>query len=292
MSWVIAKRRALLAACFIFLAGGLDAHAQGRLSAQYAISMTGVTIGYMAWTVDIGATQYMTAASGKARGVASVLIHGEGEVTAAGAVENWHLKPDQFRSHITDEDGLTNLTIDFANGIASVTATPPLKPTPERRPVTEAELHGVADPLSAVLITAHPGESFFTADNCNHVLAIFDGRRRYDLALSFKRIDKFALAKSYAGPVLVCNVVLKPIASYKPDSVLVKYVAGRTDMELWFAPIPGTAVMAPIRVAMPTLIGTLKIEADRFDAAPTLPPPPPNPPALSPPPESAPPPAH
>lgn len=288
MRWVIANCRALLAACFIFLAGGLDARAQGRLSAQYDIIMTGVTIGHMAWTVDIGDTQYTTAASGKASGVASVLIHGEGEVAGVGRVENWHLKPEQFHSHITDDDGLTDLTLSFTEGVARVSATPPLKPTPERRPVTDADLRGVADPLSAVLITARPGESFFTAGNCDQVLAIFDGRRRYDLALSFKRIDKFALKGGYSGPVLVCNVVLKPIAGYKPDSLLVKYVAGRKDMELWFAPIPGTAVMAPIRVAMPTLIGTLKIEADRFDAAAALPPPPPNPPTLSPPPTGAP----
>jgi hypothetical protein len=294
MSWVIVNRRALLAACIVFLAGGLNAQAQGRLSAQYAISMTGVTIGHMAWTVDIGNAQYMTAASGKASGVASVLIHGEGEVATVGMVENWHLKPAQFHSHITDDDGLTDLTISFAGDMASVSATPPLKSTPERAPVTDADLRGVADPLSAVLITARPGESFFSPGNCDHVLAIFDGRRRYDLALSFKRIDKFALKQSYAGPVLVCNVVLKPIAGYKPDSLLVKYVAGRKDMELWFAPIPGTAVMAPIRVAMPTLIGTLKIEADRFDAMETLPPPPPNPPppTSEPPPIGTPPPAH
>jgi hypothetical protein len=68
--------------------------------------------------------------------------------------------------------------------------------------------------------------------------------------------------------------VLQPIAGYRADSKLVKYVAGRRDMELWFAPIAGTPVIAPIRVLMPTLLGTLEIAADQFDtiAAP-LPPP-------------------
>jgi hypothetical protein len=270
MNGLIAGRRGVAArlagALLALIAAGGAAQAQGRLTAQYSIIMTGVTIGHMAWTVDVGDTQYTTAASGKASGVLSMLIHGEGAVAAAGRVQNWHLKPVQFHSHITDEDGLADLTISFVDGVASVAVTPPLKPTPERLPVSEAELHGVADPLSAVLITAKPGESFFSAGNCNHILAIFDGRRRYDLALSFTRIDKFALEHSYAGPVLVCNVVLKPIAGYRPDSLLVKYVAGRKDMELWFAPIPGTALLAPIRVAMPTLIGTLKIQADQFDA--------------------------
>lgn len=270
MNGLIAIRRGvaarLVAALIALIAGSLGAKAQGRLTAQYSIIMTGVTIGHVAWTVDIGDSQYSTAASGKASGVLSMLVNGEGAVAAEGRVANWHLKPAQFHSHITDEDGTTDLTIGFADGLASVSATPPLKPTPERLPVTEADLHGVADPLSAVLITAKPGESFFSADNCAHILAIFDGRRRYDLALTFARIDKVTLEHSYAGPVLVCGVVLRPIAGYRPDSLLVKYVAGRRDMELWLAPIPGTALMAPLRVAMPTLIGTLKIQADQFDA--------------------------
>jgi hypothetical protein len=71
--------------------------------------------------------------------------------------------------------------------------------------------------------------------------------------------------------VLVCGVILKPIAGYRADSMLVKHVAGRRDMELWFAPVSGTPVMAPIRVVMPTLIGTLEIAADQFDVQPPAP---------------------
>jgi len=277
MNWHLAGRRAaaasLAGALFALLATGGFAQAQGRLSAEYSIIMAGVTIGHVAWSVDIGASQYTTDARGKASGMLAMLVRGEGGVAARGTVENWHLKPVEFASKIKDEDGLTDLHIRFIDGLAQVTATPPIEPVPERLPITAADRRNVADPLSAVLVTAKPGESFFSADNCKHVLAIFDGRRRYNLALSFARVDKFALKGSYMGPVLVCGLVLQPIAGYRPDSLLVKYVAGRKDMELWLAPIAGTAVMAPIRVAMPTMIGTLKIQADKFDslAAPPAP---------------------
>ena len=131
-------------------------------------------------------------------------------------------------------------------------------------PVTDADRRGVADPLTAMLIPA--GDDALASANCNRVLSIFDGRRRYDLALSFKRIDKVTIERSYSGFVLVCGVILQPIAGYRADSMLVKYVAGRRDMELWFAPIAGTSIIAPIRVLMPTLIGTLEIQADQFEA--------------------------
>ena len=70
------------------------------------------------------------------------------------------------------------------------------------------------------------------------------GRLRYDLEFAYKRMDEVQADKGYAGPVLACGVVLRPIAGYRADSLLVKYVAGRRDMELWFAPIAGTALMA------------------------------------------------
>ena len=33
---------------------------------------------------------------------------------------------------------------------------------------------------------------------------------------------------------------------------------------MWFAPIAGVAIMAPVRALMPTLIGTMDIRADKF----------------------------
>ena len=117
-----------------------------------------------------------------------------------------------------------------------------------------------------MLIVAPPGEqNDLVPAHCDRVLSIFDGQRRYDLVLSFKRIDSMKIDKGYAGPVLVCAVMLKPIAGYRADSMLVKYVGGQRDMEIWFAPITGTGVIAPARLVMPTVIGTLGIAADRFE---------------------------
>jgi hypothetical protein len=61
-------------------------------------------------------------------------------------------------------------------------------------------------------------------------------------------------------------VVLHPIAGYKVGSLLVKYLAGKSDLEMWFAPVNGVAVMAPVRALMPTLVGTMDISADEFAA--------------------------
>jgi uncharacterized protein DUF3108 len=242
------------------------AHAQGKVSAHYTIAMTGVTIGEIDWKIDIGDTLYSTSASGKASGVLSALMNGEGGVAAQGNIVSGRLEPSSFTSAITDEDGAIKLEMTFADGIASERITPQPPVHPDRLPVTDADRRGVSDPLSAVLMVTKLGGGTLAASDCNRTLKIFDGRRRYDLMLSYARLDKVAIERGYSGPILVCGVVLQPIAGYRANSMIVKYVAGRRNMELWFAPIAGTSVIAPVRVLMPTLIGTLKIQADRFVA--------------------------
>jgi hypothetical protein len=272
MPWLPPSRRAI---CSVLaaLAGmavaaiAADAQAQAKLTAQYTISMTGISIGQLAWLIDIGDDTYATSASGSASGVLSVLVNGEGSVVTRGLVSNGHLAPTTVSSHVTDDEGTTELRMTFDGGAAKLlTPEPPGKP--DRVPVSEADRAGVVDPLTAMLIPVAAGGDLLAHEGCNRTLPIFDGRRRYDLALSFKRTDTIKIAHGYAGPVLVCGAVLRPISGHSAKSMLVKYVAGRHDVELWFAPVAGAHVIAPIRVSMPTLVGTLGIQADQFEAAP------------------------
>ena len=253
-------------ACLIVSAAAMSAHAQGRLKAQYTISMTGVSIGQIVWLVDLGDNRYVTSAHGKASGVLSVLVNGEGSVVTHGIVADGQLAPSYFTSNISDDEGKSELRMTFEGGaVKDLVGLEPL-PRPDRLAVTEADRRGVNDPLTAMLIPAQAGGDPLASANCKRVLPIFDGRRRYNLALSFKRIDKVKTERGFSELVLVCGVILQPIAGYRADSMLVKYVAGRRDLELWFASIAGTSFIAPIRVLMPTLIGTLEIRADQFEA--------------------------
>lgn len=250
--------------CLIVGAWPLPAAAQARLKASYTISMTGVSIGQIFWRVDIDDKRYTTLAQGKASGMLSVLVSGEGSVVAQGVVADGRLAASVFTSRIADDEGNSELRMTFEDGAVKDMIGPP-PPPGKRIAVTEADRRGVSDPLTAVLIPAQAGGDALAAGNCDRVLPIFDGRRRYNLALSFKRLDKIRLARSFSGPILVCGVILQPISGYRADSMLVKYLAGRRDLELWFAPIAGTAFIAPIRVLLPTLLGTLEIAAEQFD---------------------------
>lgn len=304
----MASRIAGAVVCLAFGVATPAAHADTRLNGHFAITMIGVTIGHISWTVDVGDGTYKTAASGKASGPLSMLVNGEGHVATSGAIkfsppENGaaggvYLAPSFFSSNETDDGETTGLQMTFDQGtVKTLRIDAPLRDKSRedgRIPVTEADRQGVSDPLSAMLIGTLTDMDPLNPAICNRLLAVFDGQRRYNLALSFKRVDRLKIERGYAGPVLVCAVMLKPIAGYRADSMLVKYAGGKRDMEIWFAPIADTPLVAPVRLVMPTLIGTLEISADRFETfalkpIPTNPippspiPPSPMPPAQTPP---------
>jgi hypothetical protein len=267
---MLARTRApatcLVASLAVF---GLAAAAQAetRLNAHFTISMVGVSIGQLSWAVDLNAGGYTTSANGKASGALSALVNGEGVVATRGVIETDRLRPTFFSSNVIEDGEAAGLQMTFENGGVKTLRTDAPLQTRDRIPVSEADRRGVTDPLTAMLIVAPPGEkAALVPAHCDRVLAVFDGQRRYDLALSYKRLDSMKIAVGYAGPALVCAVMLKPIAGYRADSMLVKYVGGQRDMEIWFAPIVGSNVIAPARLVMPTLIGTLEIAADRFEA--------------------------
>lgn len=247
---------------------GAAARAETRLDVHYGISMIGVPIGRISWAIHIGDVKYAASADGKASGALTMLVNGEGRVAVRGVIDGGRLTPEFFSSNVTDDGEIAGLQMTFENNAVKTLRVDETLQKSGRIPVSEADRQGVTDPLTAMLIGAPLGETPIAAASCDRVLAIFDGQRRYNLALSFDRIDKLTIGRGYAGPALVCGVVLEPIAGYRADSMLVKYVARRRGMEIWFMPIPGTALVMPVRVVMPTMIGTLKIDADRLEAAP------------------------
>lgn len=248
------------------MAAAQDANAQ-KLEARYAISMTGIRVGQSAWTVNIGAERYSVSASGGSVDIINVLLRGEGSAKASGLVKDPRLVPESFSSSLVEDGQKIDLTMTMEDGVVTAVKDNAPPPGPDRVPLSQAHAQGVIDPLSALLIPNEGSDISLAQESCNRTLPIFDGRRRYDLVLSFKRMETLT-GKDYAGRALVCNVILRPIAGHRADSTIMKYVAGRRDMEIYFAPITGTRFLAPLRLLVPTLIGTMAVTATSFEITP------------------------
>src|SRR5262249_33094220 len=125
-------------------------------------------------------------------------------------------------------------------------------------------VRGVTDPLTAGLIhVAAPGD-VITPEACRHTLPIFDGRQRYDLELSFKRIERVRAERGYQGPAVVCMAVYHAIAGHRAERAAVKNLEESREMEIALAPIAGTRVLAPFRISIPTMLGPAVLQATQF----------------------------
>lgn len=247
---------------------GSSASAQGKVDARYVATLAGVPIGKGAWVIDIGDDQFTAAASGMTTGLLRVFATGQGNAASRGAVRSDILAPTIFVSTINNDKRVEELRIVLSGGtVKELVADPPTTPNPERIPVTDAHRRGVIDPMSAALIRVSGSGDPVSPEACRRTVPIFDGRMRFDLQLSFKRMEKVQAQKGYQGPVAVCGVQFVPLAGYVPERPAIKWLMSRQDIEIWLAPISGTRIVVPYRISIPTPLGPGVLEATQFVAA-------------------------
>jgi hypothetical protein len=246
-----------------------SAHAQGKLEARYTASLAGIPLGRGVWVIDVTGDHYTAAANGKTTGLLQAFAGGHGSVAAAGTVGGGKPVSANYASTVVSEKKSDVVRIALSGGaVKEYSAEPPLLPTPDRIPVTEAHRRGVLDPMSATLMTVTGNGDPLKPEACNRSLAVFDGRGRFDLALSFKRMDRVKAELGYDGPVVVCAVRFNPISGHRPNRSAIKYLMAARDIEVALAPLAPTRVLVPYRVSVPTVLGPAVLEATHFVTGP------------------------
>jgi hypothetical protein len=239
--------------------------AQGKLEAHYRVTLAGVQIGKGTWTVEINDTRYTAATNGVTTGLMHVLTHGEGTSTVHGTLKDGRSVTSIYASTISSRKKVDQVRVIINDGdVKDFNADPPPDKLDERVPVTEKQRRGVVDPLTASLLRAPGDGKVVSPEACDRKLPIFDGRLRYDLKLSFKRMEEVKAENGYAGPIVVCAVTFTPLGGYIPSATTIKYLTKLREMEIWLAPIAGTRILVPFRAQGPTPIGDVILEATQF----------------------------
>jgi hypothetical protein len=245
-------------------AGGTAA-AQGRLQAEYVATIAGVPVGHGNWFVEISDRTYTAMASGSTEGVLKLFSGAHGTGTAQGTMADGRPVPTSYAATIIDSRHVDDVRIALANGnVTGYSAVPPLVPLPDRIPVTDADRRGVVDPMTSALTRVDGNGDPVSPEACQRKLSVFDGRIRYDLSSSFKRMDFVKAEKGYEGPAVVCALYFTPISGYVPNRSGIKYLIELRDAEVWLAPIAGTRMLVPFRFSMPTPLGVGILQARQF----------------------------
>ena len=255
----------LCAVALCGLAAAGPASAQGKLEAQYEASLAGIPVGRGAWNVEIGDDSYAAAASGGTTGLLKTIANGSGTGASQGRVVNGALVPQAYQASTTTSKKSESIHITLSGGNVKEFGIEPEPPVDaDRIPVTDAHKKGVFDPMTSSLLRVPGNGEVLSPEACRTGAAVFDGRMRYDLKLDFKRMETVKADKGYHGPAVVCAVYFTPVAGYIPDRPVIKYLAGQRNIEIAFAPIPGTRILVPFRMVIPTPLGTAMLEATSF----------------------------
>jgi hypothetical protein len=266
--------RIVRAVCCLLVFGFLSAlpcsaRAQSKLNASYTISLLGLTIGSGTWEIAIDNDQYSERAGGRISGVAAALITGEASGATHGVLTNDHALPTAFEADVKTSAETDTIKMKFdAAGVTDLVVEPPFPPTTQERvPVSDADRKGVLDPLSAGLVIVAGSDDMLKPQSCEGRIPVFDGRRRFDVALSFKRLETVKTKGGYQGPAIVCAIHLFPISGHRVAGTTIQHLVKSDAMEVALAPLPGTRILVPFRASIPTLVGTVVITADRFETA-------------------------
>jgi Protein of unknown function (DUF3108) len=242
------------------------AGAQGRLQASYTASLGGMLVGSGALVVDLGTHEYRASGNGRVDGLMQMLSTTQGAIAAEGRVNHDRLSPGLYRASVTANKFDYDVRMVLQSGnVKDLVAEPPLMPAPDRIPVTDTHRRGVLDPATAALMPVAGSGDLLGSTACDRTLPIFDGHQRFNVVLRFRRVENVKAEVGYQGPAVVCNATYQPVAGHRPGRYAIKYMQEQKDIEIWLAPIAGTRVLAPFRLSVPTMLGSLVIEARRFE---------------------------
>ena len=244
-------------------AGPMPAEAAASsLRITYAARLAGIRIGTGLLSANMDGERYTATISAQTSSVGRLVSQGQGEAIARGFFGRVVPVPVSYDLSASEEN-LTNVVrMRLARGnIAELSAQPPLSEHPNRIAVRAQHRRAVVDPVSALLMPVPNAESAAGPAACDRTIPLFDGRQRYDVALSFVRMEDVQFGN---GQAAVCRLRYRPIAGHRSNRRVNQDLAANTNMYVWLTQVGDQALVAPVRMEIGLDFGTLSIQALDF----------------------------
>ncbi|MGH6737210.1 MAG: DUF3108 domain-containing protein [Methyloceanibacter sp.] len=240
----------------------------GKIVATYDTALGGVSLGTFQVTATFKGGAYEMAADGKFSLLAGLLYSVSGKTTSRGELTEAAPQPARFTLEYKGDKKREQRRLSFRDGTVSDVIIVPKKRRKRDVPISAKQLKNVLDPLTAAFLALRSDAPAGNQQVCNQTIPIFDGRQRFDIVLSPKRIESLKDASSGAlpGPAAVCQVQYQPIGGYRPDHPGVQFMTKTEDIEAWLVPVPRTGFHFPYKILIPTAWGTGSITLTSISA--------------------------
>jgi hypothetical protein len=246
--------------CFLFLTSNTFAAENKKAQFHYSVYAGGFYVLNAILDLDIKNNRYDISLTAKTHGTLSKLVPWEGDFITNGFVPNATFKPLEHTSSATwknevegkkffyNRDGSFNGFEEFEKGETTT------------HDIDKKIANNSIDILTATL-------EMMTQANCDSQNAVFDGKRRFDIAFKSKRED-YQIANKYniyEGPVEICTVEITPAGgrwSENPRGWLSIQEQGRQKgalPELHMAKVSPDLPAIPVKAKIVTQYGTFML---------------------------------
>ena len=193
--------------CGLALPGYADT--ETRVNLVYEVYFGGLHVGSIHLRAEISQQRYRLVADTQSKGLIDMLIPFSSEAETVGRLDNGRFKPEWYETNGTWISQERRVRNDYdPDGRVHNQAVPPAQDD-DRDPVAPEQMTGALDPLSAGLTAVQAAAN----GRCRQRLPVFDGRRRYDLAITGGYPDRVA-GPFYSGPAFRCSVRLERQAGF------------------------------------------------------------------------------
>lgn len=187
----------------------------GHLQIEYRIAFLGIPFGRTQYDIHIARDGYRTQSHFETSGIVSAFWQAVIDATANGQLTQTTITPAEYDSHYARGDKRQRVKLTYRpDRLPTLLAEPAYNV--HRYPVTDEQKKQGIDPLSAAT-SVLAGTSQSTADPCGSKAAVFDGRRRYDIDMSYMHDEPVKLDSGlYSGKAHLCELHYNQLAGFKP----------------------------------------------------------------------------
>ncbi|MBV2141986.1 DUF3108 domain-containing protein [Falsochrobactrum sp. TDYN1] len=236
------------------------AQADDLYRTEYEISIFGLSLARSAIETTVKGAAYSVNGRFMTSGIARIFDDTDGTVHVGGRSVAGKVMPSRFDLAYKHGRKSKSTKIRFANGnVMSAENMPPVKKRNPWVETTPGDLLDVSDPISVMMIPAKNLRSV-----CDRTLNIFDGQTRADIKLSFNGTQAFT-TRGFTGETVICSAKFVPIAGYQKGKKAINYLSKRSKITISFATLGNSGIYAPVVAHIGTQLGTLKIQATRFE---------------------------
>jgi Protein of unknown function (DUF3108) len=232
------------------------------VQAHYRLYFAGIDVGRLDINANTAGNSYSLSGSGKISLLLGTIAWSASS-RVSGVIDGDMPAPTNYAFDWRQNKKRGFIHIGFKDRVATeVAVKPPTRVKPDTVPLAPAHRTGALDPMSAVLMLTKAD----SRPPCDRRVRIFDGKQRYDLVLTPKRLTRLpsASGRGHTETAYVCRAMYEPVAGHR-DNADTKAYAAKRDVEVVLRRIPGSDMLIPYSVTVPTEWGTGSMVTDRID---------------------------